>query len=281
MATLDRYTKKTLGREVIMVILAALSLVPFYILVMVALKSTSEAATTSPVAPPLSPTVENFVTALSETGTRAILPSMLNSVIITAGTLVLLVVFGSIAAYTLSRRLSRLGSATYYVFLVGIILPFQLGLIPTYVALRSVHLVGTQVGMILIYTGMLMPLAVFLYAGFARALGRDYEEAAYLDGASRLQIFTRVVFPLLGPATGTVVIMTGLLVWNDFFTALIFLSGSPNSTLPVAIYGYVGENASEWNLIFAAVIISMVPILAFYLAAQRKFIQGFAGGVKA
>ena len=135
-------------------------------------------------------------------------------------------------------------------------------------------------GMIVLYVGTLMPLAVFLYAGFFRNLPRDYEEAAAIDGASPGRVFFRIVLPLMAPATGTVAILTGLIVWNDFFSALIFLGGSDVQTLTVSMYYYVGSLVSAWNKIFAIVIISMVPILAFYLFAQKKFIQGFAGGIK-
>ena len=90
----------------------------------------------------------------------------------------------------------------------------------------------------------------------------------------------RVVFPLMAPATGTVAILAGLIVWNDFFTPLIFLNGSDAQTLPVVMFNYVGALVSQWNLIFAIVLISMVPILTFYIFAQRKFIQGFSGGLK-
>jgi raffinose/stachyose/melibiose transport system permease protein len=89
-----------------------------------------------------------------------------------------------------------------------------------------------------------------------------------------------VVFPLLGPATGTVSIMTGLIVWNDFFTPLVFLDGSDQPTLPVVMYNYIGSLVSQWNYIFAIVLVSMIPILSFYLFAQKRFIQGFSGGIK-
>jgi raffinose/stachyose/melibiose transport system permease protein len=127
---------------------------------------------------------------------------------------------------------------------------------------------------------MTMPFAVFLYSGFFRRLPRDYEEAATIDGASRFQIFSRVIFPLMAPATGTVAILAGLLVWNDFFTAVIFLNGSPYMTLPVVVYNYVGSLVSQWNLSFAVVLIAMAPVLAFYVFAQKKMMQGYAGGIK-
>ena len=127
---------------------------------------------------------------------------------------------------------------------------------------------------------MLMPFAVFLYAGFFRSLSTEYEEAAAIDGATPAQTFFRVVLPIMGPATGTVAILTGLIVWNDFFTSLLFLSGSDAQTIPVTMYYFVGGSVTEWNKIFAIVIISMVPILVFYVFAQKQFMQGYSGGVK-
>jgi raffinose/stachyose/melibiose transport system permease protein len=276
----SKYTVGTFIREIALVIAGIVILIPLYILVMMAFKTNQEMLTTSPVAPPTQPTFDNFVAALSGDGSRNILVGMLNSAVITVGSVLVLIAIGAIAAYTIARRPGRLGNAAYLTFVVGIILPFQLAMIPTYVALRQIGLLGTHVGMVLLYAGLLMPLTVFLYTGFARAIPRDYEEAASIDGASKLRTFLTIVFPLLAPATGTVAIMTGLIVWNDFFTPLIFLSGSKATTLPVMIYSFVGENVTQWNIVFAVVIISMIPILTFYLFAQKKFIQGFAGGMK-
>ena len=152
---------------------------------------------------------------------------------------------------------------------------------PIYVALRQVGLLGTQAGAILLYTGLLLPLSVFLYTGFVRALPRDYEEAAFIDGASRWQAFTRIVFPLLSSVTGTVAVLTALIVWNDFFTQLVFFGGGANNrTLPVAIYSFVGEYESQWNVVFAAVAIALAPVLGLYFFAQRNLVRGFTGGIK-
>lgn len=274
------YTKKTLLREVLIIIAAIIMMIPFFFLINVAFKSSPEAISTPAIQLPLAPTGESFVEAFQGSPTRNIPMGVLNSLIITGGSLAVLIAFGSICAYTLSRIPGKLSNGLYILFLIGIILPFQLGMVPIYVVMRSVGLVGTHLGMIVLYSGLLMPLAVFLYSGFTRALPREYEEAAQMDGSSNFQTFRRIVFPLLGPATGTVAILGGLIIWNDFFTSLIFLSGSPTATLPVVVYGFVGEQVSKWNVIFAAVILSMIPILTFYLLAQKKFIQGFAGGIK-
>ena len=187
---------------------------------------------------------------------------------------------GSLTGYVIARSTRRWSRGVYYLFLIAIILPTQLGTVPLYIGARTIGLTGSIWGMVILYTGMLLPLSIFLYAGFFRGLGTEYEEAATIDGASRTQIFFRIVLPLMSPATGTVAILCGLIVWNDFFTSLIFLGGSANQTLPVAMYYYIGSLVSAWNKIFAIVIVSMIPILAFYLFAQKRFIQGFAGGLK-
>jgi raffinose/stachyose/melibiose transport system permease protein len=180
----------------------------------------------------------------------------------------------------ISRSTRRWSRVAFYLFLIAIVLPTQLGVVPLYIGARAIGLTGSPFGMILLYTGMLLPLSIFIYAGFFRGMGTEYEEAAAIDGASRTQIFFRIVFPLMAPATGTVSIFAGLIVWNDFFNALIFLGGSTNQTLPVSMYFFIGSLVSKWNSIFAIVIISMIPILAFYLFAQKRFMQGFAGGLK-
>ena len=275
-----RYTKLTAAREVLVWVITLLGLVPLYILVVTSLKSDQEALTTSSVAPPSSVDLGAFIEVLTSTGRSSIPMSIVNSVIITGGAIFGLVLVGSVAAYVIARRARRWTTVTYFLVLIAIVLPAQLGTVPLYIGARSVGLTGNAFGMILLWVGILLPLSVFLYASFFRGLSTEYEEAAVIDGATPTQAFFRVVLPLMAPATGTVAILTGLIIWNDFFNSLIFLGGSSTQTLPVAMYTYVGGLVSAWNKIFAVVIISMIPILAFYMFAQKKFIQGFAGGLK-
>jgi raffinose/stachyose/melibiose transport system permease protein len=276
---LHRYTWRSFSRELTMLVLAAIWWIPFYFLVTMALRPTSQVFE-SPLKLPSTLEWGNFSEAWKGNGVITLGRGLQNSLIITICTVVALVLLGSVCAYAIARRPGRMGNLLYLVFVLGIILPFQLGIVPAYVALRHLHLIGTYVGMVLLNTGLLMPLAVFLYTGFVRQLPREYEEAAQVDGAGPVRTYLRVVFPLLRPITGTVAILTGLIVWNDFFLSLIFLSGTPNATLPVAVYSFVGEYASRWNLIFAAVIVSLAPIMAFFLIAQKQLIKGFTGGIK-
>jgi raffinose/stachyose/melibiose transport system permease protein len=276
-----RYRKSTLVIEIITILGALVMLLPFWILLITAFKSGDEVLSTPAIAPSTHPTLTNFTALFSDqTGQGNIFQALLSSVLITVGSIAALVVLGSLAAYVFARSTRRWSTRAYYLFVIAIILPTQLGTLPLYIGAQRLGLVGTPWGMILIYTGVLLPLSVFLYAGFFRRLPRDYEEAASMDGASPFQVFRHVVFPLMSPATGSVAILAGLIVWNDFFTALIFLNGSSYQTLPVMTYNFVGSLVSQWNLIFAVVIVSMIPILAFYVFAQKRFIQGYAGGLK-
>ncbi len=277
-----QYTRRTLILEIVMVLVTLLILTPFWILIATSLKTLPEVLATPAIALPPSPTFENYLTLLSPNSPQSagIIQALLTSALITGGSIVALVVLGAPAAYVLARSTQRWSKRIFYLFAIAIILPTQLGTLPLYIGAKNLGLVGSPWGMILIYTGILLPLSVFIYTGFLRRLPRDYEEAATIDGASPFQIFRRVIFPLISPATGTVTILAGLIVWNDFFMALIFLSGSGAQTLPVSLYYFVGSLVSQWNLIFALVFISMVPILVFYIFAQRRFIQGYAGGLK-
>jgi raffinose/stachyose/melibiose transport system permease protein len=275
-----RYTWKTFSRELTFLLVAAFFCLPFYLLVSIALKPNSELLTTSPMAFPGNPSFGNVTTAWKGQAGGGLGDGMVNSLIITVCTVVLLILFGSLCAYALARRPSKLSNLLYFLFVLGIVLPFQLGIVPLYVLFRKIDLVGSYLGMIVLWVGIAMPLTVFLYTGFIRALPRDYEEAAQVDGASTLRTYVRVVFPLLRPVTGTVAILTGLFVWNDFFVSLIFLSGTNRTTLPVAIYGFVGEYFTQYNLVFAAVAIALAPVMIFFVFAQRQLIKGFGSGIR-
>jgi raffinose/stachyose/melibiose transport system permease protein len=277
---LNRYTRATRLRELILVVVAVIWWIPFYLLLTVAFKPSDEVMR-SPFSPPAELDVSNFAQAWQGSSGVGLGKALLNSAMITAGSVIALIVIGGISAYVVARQGTRLGTALYLAFVMGIILPTQLGIVPIYAALRQVGLLGTGLGAMLLYTGLLLPLSVFLYTGFFRALPRDYEEAAFIDGASRWQAFIRVVFPLLSGITGTVAVLTSLIVWNDFFTQLVFFGGGVNNrTLPVAIYNFVGEYETQWNVVFAAVAIALAPVLALYLLAQRNLMKGFTGGIE-
>jgi raffinose/stachyose/melibiose transport system permease protein len=272
----NRYGLSNFLIELLMIAATGLIFFPVYVLVGLSLKSRGE-VTRNPLGLPETFLFSNYRDAWSEASLgRAIL----SSTIITASSVVLLVALGSIASFALARRASRLSYAAYLLFLLGLVLPFQLALIPLYQLVRDLHLIGTYWSLIGFYTGLQLPFTVFLYTGFLRALPRDYEQAAYIDGASQLEAFAQVVFPLLRPVTGTVVVLNAIFTWNDFLTPLLYLSGTERQTIPVAISSFVGQYVAQWQLVFAGLVIAIAPILVVYFALQRTIIKGFASGLK-
>jgi len=265
-------------QEALLLLLAVLWWAPFYLMVTTSLKSNLESYG-QPWSLPSSLNWGNYRDASNANGTPLTHP-VLSSVLLTVVSVALLVLFGSIAAYAIARLTSGFSAIMYYIFVVGIILPYELAVIPAYAAINRIGMVGSYASMVVLYLGLMMPLTVFMYTGFIRALPLDYEEAARVDGAGVIRTFRKVVFPLLRPATGTVVILMGLIIWNEFFMSLIFLGGSPNATLPIAVARYAGEQEAQYNTILAAVSISVLPFLIFFLIAQRQFMRSFSGGIK-
>lgn len=276
-----RYTPRTFVRECGMVLLGLLWLLPFFLLVNISLKPGGFEVYGSPFQLPSKLVFSNYSTAWQGSALGSLGQGFESSAIITFISVFFLITIGSVTAYTIARRGGRASRLLTVLFTFGLVLPVQLGTIPLYAEMRNLGLIGTYSGMIIIYIGLLMPVTIFLYMGFLRSLPLDYEEAARVDGASPLRTFFRVVFPLLRPATGTVAILCGLIIWNDFFTPLIFLGGSTHATMPVVIYGLVAGLGTEWNIIFAAVAISIAPLIIFFIFAQRQLIRGYTGGIKA
>lgn len=271
-----RYGVRTFALEILMIGVALAFLFPVYALVTLSLKDKRQIAE-SPLAPPADATLANFDDAWQ----RASLGSaLLNSTVITVLSLLALIALGSFAAYFLARCASRMGYGLYVLFLLGIVLPFQLGMIPLFKLVDSMGLLGTYQGMIVFYTGVQLPFTVFLYTGFIRALPREYASAAMIDGAGHLRAFTKVVFPLLRPITGTVLILNAVFIWNDFFTPLLYLGGSARETVPVRIFAFVGQYVSDYGLVFAGLVLAALPIIVVFLVLQRYVIKGFASGLK-
>jgi raffinose/stachyose/melibiose transport system permease protein len=271
----NRYRWRTFGLEFAMVGVALVIGFPVYVLVNLAIRRPSD--TSSPIAPTTSPTLDNFAEAWRQ---GALGGALINSALVTVVSVVIVLAVSALAAYPLARVAARWSRGVFLLIMLGLMLPFQLAALPLYQTMRDLGLLGSTWALILFYSGLQVPFTTFLYIGFMRALPREFEDAALIDGCTPLACFRYVVFPMLKPITITALVLNAVSIWNDFFTPLLYLSGSTQQTLPVAIAGFVGQYVSEWNLIFAALLISIVPILAVYFALQRSIINGFAGGLK-
>lgn len=272
---MNRYTWRTGILEAGMILVGILFAFPLYIMVNISLRETNDQ--TSPLLLSPDTTLQNYTTAWTTAGLGN---AMVNSLIVTIASVVILVAASAMAAYALVRVTSRLSTTLFWGFLVGLLLPFQIAMVPLYFTMRDLGLLGNLWALVLFYVGVQMPFSIFLYAGFLRALPSEYEEAAWIDGAGTSYAFWHVVFPLLRPITGTVVILNSIFVWNDLLTPLLYLSGTPNETIPVAIMGFVDQYVTNWPLIFAGLVIGIAPVLITFFVLQRSVIKGFASGLK-
>jgi raffinose/stachyose/melibiose transport system permease protein len=272
---MHRYTWRTGALETVMIVLGLVAVSPLLVMVSLALRPQTDSV--DPLSVPSHLTLENFRHAWTEAG---LLSAIANSAVIAVVSVAVLVVLSSLAAYPLARVSKRWSALAYYGFILGLLIPFQLGSFPLYTTFRQLGLIGGVLPLIVLYVGIQMPFSIFLYSTFLRSVSTEYEEAAVLDGCSTLSAFRHVVFPLMRPVTGTVVIINLIFIWNDFFSPLLYLSGTSHQTIPVALYSFVGQISQQWNLVFAGLIIGIAPVVVAFFLMQKSVFQGFTGGLK-
>ncbi|HWG83919.1 MAG TPA: carbohydrate ABC transporter permease [Deinococcales bacterium] len=206
---------------------------------------------------------------------------LLNSVIVTGGALIVLLVLGTMAAYGLGRYSFRGNDVLYLFFLSGLMLPLKLAVIPLFLQLKALGLVDTHWSLIVIYAAMGLPSTVFILTGFIRTLPGELEESARLDGASEGRIMLSIMLPLVRPALVIAGIYNVVPVWNDFFFPLIFIQENSLKTLPQGLTMFMGEYSTDWSVLFAGLSLSFLPIAIAYLLLSKQFIAGLtAGAVK-
>jgi ABC-type glycerol-3-phosphate transport system permease component len=214
-------------------------------------------------------------------GTRDFWTPIRNSLVVAGTTTALAVMAGSLCAYALARLRFRGRSFILAAILAVSMFPQVAVVSPLFLLLRAARLIDTYPGLILPYLTFAMPLSIWLLVGFFRQLPPEIEDAAMLDGASRLRSFFEVIVPLSWPGIATTAILTFLYCWNEFLFALSFTLTPERYTVPVAIALFRGQYQVPWGQILAAAIVATVPVAALVIAAQRRIVQGLtAGAVK-
>lgn len=265
---------RALPRGLVLLVWTLIILVPVLAVFSVAFKTRMELLN-NPLGWPQIFHWDNFARAWDQ---AAMGTAFANSIIVTVASVIGIVIIGASAAYPIARRSAMAYNVLYLYFFAGIILPGQFGLFALYREWTDLGLVNTLLGVVLCSIGGSMPFVIFLYTGFIKGVPRELEEAAALDGSGPFRTFWTIVFPLLLPATATIIITSGLSVWNDLFTSLIFLQDQDKQTLPLAIYSFVGQYGNDWTLLMASIIISSLPLIMVFFFLQRYFVQGLSGG---
>ena len=262
---------------VVLVLLALFAIGPLVVLLFNSLKTNAEIGR-NPLGPPLSPVFENFPQAWSQGGFAT---TMVNSAILTFGTVIGVCVIAGMAAYALARlELPGTDAILLYLF-VAAALPFQLFLVPLFFLWSGLNLTNTLFGLIIIYWAIFSPFATLLLRSYLVALPRGFEDAARIDGATELQVLTRVILPLSWPGFLTIALVAGLGAWNEYFFALTFIQDDALKPVTTSFDAFQSNFSRDWGLTSAAGIIIILPVVALFLALQRRFISGLtSGGLK-
>lgn len=251
---------------------------PLYMAIIIAFKQPSEMTNSVEGALSLPKTwsFSNFAEAMRVTD---FWHSLGNSLFITVGTIVLAILVYSLAGYALGRGMNgRKGFKTIYFYIVsGMFVPFAILMMPLVKETAQMHL-GNQFGVILLYLVFYMPMNVMLYAGYMKNIPIVLEEAAQVDGLTTWQTFWKIIFPMMKPMHATVAVMTALGTWNDVMTPLVIMSGTGQNTLPIAQLNFHTQFGTNYNLAFASYVLSLIPILVFYIVCQKQILNGVANG---
>lgn len=218
--------------------------------------------------------VNNYIKAF---GQMHFFQSLFNSFLITVASVLFIVVLGALAAYPITRFKNKLTGFLSVYFLIGYMVPTQVLIVQIFSVMKNFGLINTRLGLILVYAAG-VSFAVFMYQGFIRSLPIDMEESALIDGARPWQMFWQIVFPLLKPATATLVIFQTMWIWNDFVLSSLLLSSRKNMTLLLELQQCMGEFSLDWSVMLAIMCIVMLPMVIFYLLMQKQIIAGMTSG---
>lgn len=271
--------EKSAGKKVAFIILVILSLLfiaPIIIVLMNSFKG-QFFISSSPFTPPDKSTfagLTNYIDGIRKTG---FINAFFYSLFITIFSVAAIVLFTSMTAWYLVRVKSRLSKLFYYLFVGSMIVPFQMVMFTMSKIANSLSL-DNPIGIILIYLGFGAGLSVFMFCGFVKSIPYEVEEAAMIDGCNPLQMFFLIVFPMLKPTTITVAILNTMWIWNDYLLPYLVI-GSKYKTIPIAVqYLQGGYGSKDMGALMAMLVLSIIPIIVFYLSCQKFIIKGVAAG---
>lgn len=272
-------SKKTNHPAMIILILGLSTIIlPLYLTIVIAFKQPSEMTNSISgiLSPPKSWSLDNFREAMEVTN---FWNSLKNSLLITGLTVVLSIVVHSLMGYALGRNKakSKFYSFVYLFIVSGMFVPFAILMMP--LAKQTAELgLANWFGVIILYVVFYMPMNVLLYSGYLVNIPMALEEAAKVDGASTWRTYWKIIFPIMKPMHATVAVLTALAVWNDVMTPLVIMAGSGENTLPLAQLNFQSQFGTNYNLAFASYLLSLIPILIFYVICQKQILNGVVNG---
>ncbi len=269
--------KKTANKVILMVIgfiLALIFISPILILVNSSFKSLQEIYLDI-LALPKRFSFQNYVKAFEQ---MDFLKSLINSLVITCISTVLIILISSMAAWVLVRYKTKTSKILFFVFAVAQLIPFQCVMLPLVNVMSKLHLMNRP-GLVFMYMGFGCAMSIILFHGFIKNIPVELEEAATIDGCNMLQTFFLIVAPLLKGIIATVAVINAMWIWNDFLLPSLVINKNGMQTLPLRTYLFFGQFTKKWDLATAALVLCMVPIVIFYLSCQKHIVKGITAGV--
>ncbi len=266
--------------NVIVIVLCALFLFPIYLVIVNSFKNRSELYENI-MALPSKLSFEYYGNAMEK---MDFLRSFGNSLIVTIVSILFIVLFASMTAWMLVRSNNFFSKLIFNLLVATMLIPFQTLMMPLMQEMGWVRdtlhipMLDTLGGLIYMNIGFGASMAVFLYHGFVKSVPVSLEEAAQIDGCSKLGIFFKIVFPMLKPTTVTVAILDVIWIWNDYLLPSLALSSKANRTIPLSTAAFFGQFTIQWNMAMAGLTLTIIPVIIFYLCAQKYIIKGVAAG---
>jgi len=276
-STRTRFTPLATAMMLLLVLNTFAVLAPLALALLSAFKSTGEIMA-SPFGLPATWSLDNFADVWAAGSFDLYFR---NSLIVTFGSEVLILSFSAMAGYALGRFRFRGNETLFMLFLIGLMVPAKLLLVPLFIQLKAMGLLDSLTGLILVYAASGIPAGVFIMTGFFRALPGALDSAARIDGASEWTIFSRIMLPLVRPQLAIVAIYTAIPIWNDFLLPIVFISSPELKTIPQGLSVFFGEHAVNMGALFAGLSLAALPLIVVYLLLSEQFIKGLtAGAVK-
>jgi len=273
-----KFISKVWLDAVSLVVIGIVFVVPFVFIFLTAAKTRADAALFEFSWPGKFQLFENLRDVLTYGNNRMFL-ALWNSTILTVSSITLIVLISALVAFVLQRRRDRMASVVSSVMLAGLVIPPAV--VPTIFLLQWLGIYKTLLGLIMVEVAFTMPFAILIFRAFMASIPSEIDEAAIIDGASPFQVFFTIILPLLQPAIITVIVTSSVGIYNDFVGPLYFLPGSQNVTAQLTLYSFISQFNSQWNLLFADVVVITIPPLIMFMFFQRQIVAGMtAGAVK-
>lgn len=258
-----------------LIIIGIVFIVPFVFILLTAAKTRQEAALFQFSWPSKFQLIENLREVMAFGDNRMFL-ALWNSTLLTVSSVTLIVLFSALVAFVMQRRRDRLASVVSSIMLAGLIIPPAV--VPTIFLLQWLGIYKTLFGLIMIEVTFTMPFAILIFRAFMASIPSEIDEAAIMDGASPWRVFFSIILPLLQPAIITVIVVSSVGIYNDFVGPLYFLPGSQNVTVQLTLYSFISQFSSQWNLLFANVVVITILPLIMFIFFQRQLVSGLTGG---